>query len=268
MYCRRCGGEGHVKADCEGQRCRFCGEADHVASACPAPKRCSLCGKSDNLYRACPSRSKSYASILREGEDLQADLEAILYNLPTEGEGQLGVTTGAKDQEIKSASIQIGVGVKDQANGGVGDLIALSLEEKEAKEVDSEQQLSLSPAWTDLNFTEVLSNVLEDKVEQATLEPATGSARQREEVYSESEMEVSPESVSGTSRRRTRSDAGDHENREIYKHSKLENFVSQSSAGQSCRREDYDEKEKEEGAQALSGGILRKRKRKRKEKRR
>ncbi len=105
MYCRRCGGEGHVKADCEGQRCRFCGEADHVASACPAPKRCSLCGKSDHLYRACPSRSKSYASILREGEDLQADLEAILYNLPTEGEGQLGETTGAKDQEIKSASI-------------------------------------------------------------------------------------------------------------------------------------------------------------------
>lgn len=27
-YCRRCGGEGHVKADCEGQRCRFCGAAD------------------------------------------------------------------------------------------------------------------------------------------------------------------------------------------------------------------------------------------------
>ncbi len=85
MYCRRCGGEGHVKADCEGQRCRFCGVADHVASACPAPKRCSLCGKTDHLYRACPSRSKSYASILREGEDLQADLEAILYNLPAEG---------------------------------------------------------------------------------------------------------------------------------------------------------------------------------------
>ncbi len=41
MYCRRCG-EGHVKADCEGQHCCFCGEADHVASACPAPKCCSI----------------------------------------------------------------------------------------------------------------------------------------------------------------------------------------------------------------------------------
>ncbi len=65
----------------------------------------------------------------------------------------------------------MGVGVKDQADGGVGDLIALSLDGNEAKELELEQQLSLSPAWTDLNFPEVLSDVLEDKVDQATLEP-------------------------------------------------------------------------------------------------
>ncbi len=67
--------------------------------------------------------------------------------------------------QIRSASSQMGVGVKDQADGGVGDLIALSLDGNEAKELESEQQLSLSPAWTDLNFTEVLSDVLEDKVD-------------------------------------------------------------------------------------------------------
>ncbi len=136
----------------------------------------------------------------------------------------------------------------------MGDPIALPLEEKEAKDVDAEQQLSLSPAWSDLNFTEVIHNVLEDKVEQATLEPAFGSARQREEVHSGSEMDFSPESVSGTSRRRTRSEAGDHENRETYKHSKLENFISQSSAGQNCKREDYEEKEKEEGGASTEWG--------------
>ncbi len=65
----------------------------------------------------------------------------------------------------------MGVGVKDQADGGMGDLIALSLDGNEAKKVESEQQLSLSQALTDLNFAEVLSNVLEDKMEQATLEP-------------------------------------------------------------------------------------------------
>ncbi len=65
----------------------------------------------------------------------------------------------------------MGVGVKDQADGGVGDLIALSLDGNEAKELELEQQLSLSLAWMDLNFPEVLSDVLEDKMDQATLEP-------------------------------------------------------------------------------------------------
>ncbi|KAF4097098.1 hypothetical protein G5714_023067 [Onychostoma macrolepis] len=183
-----------------------------------------------------------------------------LENVANEGEGQLGVTTGARDQERRSASSQRGAGVKDQADGGVGDLITLSLDGKEAKEAESEQQLGPTPEWTDLDFTEVLSDVLEEKEEQATLEPAIGSTHQREGVHSGSEMEVSSELVPGTSRRRTWSDAGDHDNREICKHSKLENFVSQRMVGQDYKGEDYEDKEKEEGGQAVGGGIVWKRK--------
>ncbi len=75
LYCRRCGGQGHVKMDCKGERCRFCGESGHVAAVCTAPKHCSLCGSEEHLYRGCPGRKKSYASLFKEGEDLLADME-------------------------------------------------------------------------------------------------------------------------------------------------------------------------------------------------
>uniref|UniRef100_A0A9J8D6E7 CCHC-type domain-containing protein n=1 Tax=Cyprinus carpio carpio TaxID=630221 RepID=A0A9J8D6E7_CYPCA len=42
VYCRRCGAQGHVKADCTGQRCRFCGSAEHIATACPEPKKLAV----------------------------------------------------------------------------------------------------------------------------------------------------------------------------------------------------------------------------------
>uniref|UniRef100_A0A9J8BCD9 CCHC-type domain-containing protein n=1 Tax=Cyprinus carpio carpio TaxID=630221 RepID=A0A9J8BCD9_CYPCA len=70
VYCRRCGAQGHVKADCTGQRCRFCGSAEHIATACPEPKTCSLCGGGDHLFRVCPSRQKTYASLFKEGQEI------------------------------------------------------------------------------------------------------------------------------------------------------------------------------------------------------
>ena len=247
VYCRRCGGEGHVKTDCIGQRCRFCGKTDHVASACPAPKLCSLCGKADHLYRTCPSRNRSYASILKEGDDLQADLDAILSSLPAEREGHLQQATGANDQRSMSASSQECAGVKEQADGAVGDLISLSLDGKEVKGVVSERQLNPSPGWADLDFTEVLSEVLEVDKEQTILEPATGSTHQRETVHSGSKMEIAAESASGTGRRRAWREASDPDNGEICKYSKLESSVSQDSVGQDCNEEGSEGKENEEG---------------------
>ncbi|MGL6081714.1 MAG: hypothetical protein ACRC4N_04345, partial [Gammaproteobacteria bacterium] len=246
-FCRRCGGEGHVKADCEGQRCRFCGAADHFASACPAPKLCSLCGKPDHLYRACPSRVKSYASVLKEGEDLQADLEAILSSLPVEGEEQLGRTTGANDQERKSASGVKCVGVKDQVDGGVGELISLSLDGKVEKKAGLEQQLNPPSGWSELDFTEVLSDVLEGEEGQAVLEPTIGATHQRERVQSGSKMEIASELEPGMSRRRAWSEAGDRDNEAIRKYSKFETVESLNSVGQGGKGEGYEDKEKEVG---------------------
>lgn len=63
VYCRRCGAQGHVKADCAGQRCHSCGSIEHVVTDCLEPKTCSLCGGKAHLYRTCPSRQRSYASL-------------------------------------------------------------------------------------------------------------------------------------------------------------------------------------------------------------
>ncbi len=249
-YCRRCGGEGHVKADCEGQRCRYCGAADHLASACPAPKLCSLCGKSDHLYRTCPSRKKSYASVLKEGEDLQADLEAILSSLPVEREEQLGRTTGENDQERKSASGLKSDRVKDQDDRGVGELISLLLDGKVEEKAGVEQQLNPPSRWSELDFTEVLSDVLEGEKEQAVLEPEIVAIHQRVRVQSGSKMEISSESETGMSRRRTWSEVGDRENEDLCKYSKLENVVNQNTV----EGEGYEDGEKEEGGTSTGWG--------------
>ncbi len=94
VYCRRCGVQGHVKADCTGQRCRFCGSAEHIASACPEPKTCSLCGERDHLFRVCPSRQKTYASLFKEGQGQQADFEGLLMSVPDRGESQVAGPSG------------------------------------------------------------------------------------------------------------------------------------------------------------------------------
>ncbi len=75
----------------------------------------------------------------------------------------------------------------------MGDLITCLWMERRLKKCN-QQQLSPTPGWTDLDFSEDLSDVLEEKEEQAALEPAIGSTHQREGVHSGSEMEVSSES--------------------------------------------------------------------------
>ncbi len=254
-YCRRCGGEGHIKADCEGQRCRYCGAADHLALACPAPKLCSLCGKPDHLYRTCPSRKKSYASVLKEGDDLQADLEAILSSLPVEREEeQLGQMTGENDQERKSASGLKSDRVKDQDDRGVGELISLLLDGKVEEKAGVEQQLNPPSRWSELDFTEVLSDVLEGEKEQAVLEPEIIVTHQRVRVQSGKKMEITSESEPGMSRRRTWSEAGDRENEDIRKHSKLENVLNQNTVGQDVEGEGYEDGEKEVGGTSTGWG--------------
>lgn len=87
VYCRRCGAQGHVKADCAGQQCCFCGSSEHVATDCPEPKRCSFCGGKEHLLRSCPNRQKTYASLFKKGQDLQTDFEGLLA---TKEKGQMG----------------------------------------------------------------------------------------------------------------------------------------------------------------------------------
>lgn len=94
MYCRRCSAQGHVKADCVGQRCRFCGSSEHVATNCPEPKSCSLCGGEDHLFRMCPNRQNSYASLFKEGQDLQADFDGLLASVPAEMASQKAGPSG------------------------------------------------------------------------------------------------------------------------------------------------------------------------------
>ncbi len=81
--------QGHFNAECTGQRCRFCGSAEHMASSCPEPKTCSLCGGGDHLFRVCPSRQKIYSSLFKEGQGLQADFEGLLMSVTSRGESQV-----------------------------------------------------------------------------------------------------------------------------------------------------------------------------------
>lgn len=104
LYCWRCGGQGHMKAECKGERCRFCGEPDHVAAVCRPPKHCSLCGSEEHLYRGCLGRKKSYASLFKEGEDLLADMEAHVGEGSSLSARQTAYAAEAsKDEEERTA---------------------------------------------------------------------------------------------------------------------------------------------------------------------
>lgn len=144
VYCRRCGAQGHVKADCTGQRCRFCGSAEHTATACPEPKTCSLCGGGDHLFRVCPSRQRSYASLFKEGQGLQADFEGLLTSVPgredSQEAGPSGVCAGGGAGKGQTAEIR---------NGDAA--------EKEGGEL--ELQMSPSQEWSEFDVAEVLCGI-------------------------------------------------------------------------------------------------------------
>ncbi|KAG1937631.1 zinc finger CCHC domain-containing protein [Pimephales promelas] len=112
VYCRRCGAQGHVKAESAGQRCRFCGSTEHMGTACPEPKKCSLCGGVDHLFRVCPKRKKTYASLFKEGQDLHPDFDGLLSSTPEmrdshkAGPSNLGV--GEANVEVKAAEVRNG----------------------------------------------------------------------------------------------------------------------------------------------------------------
>ncbi len=75
--------QGHVKADCTGQRCRFCGSAEHIASACPEPKTCSLCGERDHLFPGMSLAGRKHMpACLRRDKGQQADFEGLLMSVP------------------------------------------------------------------------------------------------------------------------------------------------------------------------------------------
>lgn len=155
---------------------------------------------------------------------------------------------------MRSASGLKCAGVKDQVDGGVGELISLSPDGKVEEKAGLEQQLNPSSGWSELDFTEVLSEVLEGEEGQAVLEPAIGAAHQRERVHSGSKMEISLQSVPGIRRRRAWSEASDRENEDICKHSKVENVVSLNSVGQDGKEEGYDDKGKEVGGLSSEWG--------------
>lgn len=100
VYCRRCGAQGHMKADCAGQQCRFCGSSDHVATDCPEPQSCSLCGGKEHLFRSYPNRQKTYASLFKEGQDLQMDFEGLLATMPVERDSQQAGPSGVNPRVV------------------------------------------------------------------------------------------------------------------------------------------------------------------------
>ncbi|KAG1928992.1 hypothetical protein F2P79_023214 [Pimephales promelas] len=149
VYCRRCGEKGHMKMECKGEKCRFCGRADHEAAACTAPKLCNLCGSEEHLYRGCPARKKSYASLFKEGEDLQVDLASLLSR-----PSSFSATRMDSEKETK----------KRETEGGLG-----SLQEKNSVAVEVDQSLFSGPpkgnelaqvveqSWPEIDITEVFS---------------------------------------------------------------------------------------------------------------
>ncbi len=144
VYCRRCGVQGHVKAECTGQRCRFCGSAEHMASACPEPKTCSLCGGGDHLFRVCPSRQKTYSSLFKEGQGLQADFEGLLMSVTSRGESQVAGPSGvgAGDGAVREQTVETRIGNVVEKGGG-----------------EEELQMSSSLEWSEFDVAEVLCGI-------------------------------------------------------------------------------------------------------------
>ncbi len=164
VYCRKCGAQGHVKADCAGQRCRFCGSMEHVATDCPEPKSCSLCGGKDHLFRLCPSRQRSYASLFKEGQDLQTDFEGLLMKVSEGGDSQKAGPSGVKPgRELRVQAEETGDGDGSEQREGEED----------------EHQIAPSQVWSQLDVAEVLCGIYEETEQEE--EEASSSRHQKQE---------------------------------------------------------------------------------------
>ncbi len=169
VYCRKCGAQGHVKADCAGQRCRFCGSMEHVATDCPEPKSCSLCGGKDHLFRLCPSRQRSYASLFKEGQDLQTDFEGLLMKVSEGGDSQKAGPSGVKPgRELRVQAEETGDGDGSEQREGEED----------------EHQIAPSQVWSQLDVAEVLCGIYEE-TEQEEEEASSSRHQKQEDVLKE-----------------------------------------------------------------------------------
>ncbi|MBN3319030.1 ZCHC3 protein, partial [Atractosteus spatula] len=72
--CRRCGGEGHLLANCIKVICRRCGKEGHEVRDCKERPRCSLCNEVGHLFKNCFERQPERVIALRTGlAELQED---------------------------------------------------------------------------------------------------------------------------------------------------------------------------------------------------
>lgn len=241
VYCRKCGAQGHVKADCAGQRCRFCGSAGHVATVCPEPKTCSLCGGKDHLFRACPSRQRSYASLFKEGQDLQADFEGLLENASGERDVQKAGPSGVNPTRVlREQAVEESDGNAPERSG-------------RGKE---EQQMAPSQVWSEIDVEEVLCGIF-GEAEQEIVEPSSSRRQQQEDMQQEDVQMV--DTGQGIRRRKLQEESGERER----KCSRVQNQGRESrrDLGEEGGEKDFEgecpegEGEKEKGG---SDGVLRK----------
>lgn len=200
VYCRRCGVQGHLKADCTGQRCRFCGSAEHLGSACPEPKACSLCGGKDHLFRACPNRKKTFASLFKEGQGQQADFEGLLMNVPDRGQSQeagpSGVGVGGGAVSEQKAETRNGDVVEKE--GGVEELL-----ERPSQE------------WSEFDVAEVLCEIY-GETNLGVGEPTGGERELPLQMETEQDA-MGPDKSQGVRRRKFCEDATEDRGRKCSK---------------------------------------------------
>lgn len=156
IYCRRCGGQGHVKSSCPGQRCRFCGMTNHSSAECNAPKSCSLCGSKEHLYRGCPQRKRTFASLFREEEALQVDFGALLED-PKEAPKSPARSLQGQSREAEGMLISL-----EEQLGESKEELEEEEEESTAQKSPFKKkrftgQLSPSQEWSEIDVTEMIS---------------------------------------------------------------------------------------------------------------
>lgn len=153
MYCRRCGGQGHIKSGCPGLRCRFCGMTDHSSAECKAPKKCSLCGSEEHLYRLCPQRRRTFASLFREEDALQVESGTLLRD-SEEASKSPARSPQRQPQEAEEMLISL---EEQQQSVSEGEL---EEEEKVEERITQDGTFKMVPPsqeWSEIDVTEIIN---------------------------------------------------------------------------------------------------------------